>query len=364
MREELVSIIVPVYNVENYLEKCIHSIRNQDYQNIEIILVDDGSPDKSPDIVDGAAKEDKRIKVIHKSNGGVSSARNAGMDAATGEFIMFVDGDDWVEPDYVSYFLHIIKSRGCPIGMNKRKFYINESYSNNTYRVETAERAMIMIYMNDIDVAVWNKIYRTDFIRNHDLKFRSDVWYGEGMLFNIHCLQYCDNVVVGEKAVYHQTFNPNSAMRKFNLESNYCGIKSLEIQRSLWKKASKELEDSWLYHRFCFNRTIIDGMVRTGMYLEKPKDYQNAVSELRKNIGIGLRMDNNLVGIAVWGGYFMAPKLMARLMKKRCTKQVIAFETRNNLTENHYSIHRGGVIDNFEIPYAFLSYMAEGGAYA
>ena len=93
----LLSVIVPIYNVEEYLEKCLDSIINQTYKNLEIILVDDGSPDKCPQICDEYAKKDDRIVVIHKENGGVSSARNLGLDIAKGEFITFVDSDDWID---------------------------------------------------------------------------------------------------------------------------------------------------------------------------------------------------------------------------------------------------------------------------
>ena len=99
MNEPLVSVIVPVYKVEKYLDKCIESIVGQTYENLEIILVDDGSPDNCPTMCDEWAQKDSRIKVIHKENGGLSSARNAGLDACTGDYIGFVDSDDWIEPD-------------------------------------------------------------------------------------------------------------------------------------------------------------------------------------------------------------------------------------------------------------------------
>ena len=113
-----VSVIVPIYNVERYIDKCVRSLMLQDYGNIEIILVDDGSPDNSGRIIDELSKEDNRIIVIHKANGGVSTARNAGLLQATGEYVMFVDSDDWVEKDYVSYFLDIVQKDGLPVGMN------------------------------------------------------------------------------------------------------------------------------------------------------------------------------------------------------------------------------------------------------
>ena len=97
MNEELISIIVPVYNVEAYIHQCIKSIIEQSYKNLEIILVDDGSKDKSGKICDDYARKDKRIKVIHKKNGGLSDSRNAGITVATGKYIAFVDSDDWIE---------------------------------------------------------------------------------------------------------------------------------------------------------------------------------------------------------------------------------------------------------------------------
>ena len=94
---EKISVVIPVYKVEKYLKKCIDSVRNQTYENLEIILVDDGSPDNCGKMCDDLAKEDTRIKVIHKTNGGLSDARNAGIDMAEGDYLAFVDSDDWIE---------------------------------------------------------------------------------------------------------------------------------------------------------------------------------------------------------------------------------------------------------------------------
>ena len=101
MEQPMVSVIIPIYNVEDYLEECIRSVCDQSYTNLEIILVDYGSPDGSPAICDAWAKKDSRIRVIHKKNGGLSDARNAGLDVAEGEYIYFVDGDDYIKPDLI-----------------------------------------------------------------------------------------------------------------------------------------------------------------------------------------------------------------------------------------------------------------------
>lgn len=114
---ERISIIVPVFNVEKYLERCVNSLINQTYKNIEIILVDDGSPDLCPQMCDEYAKKDERIKVLHKKNGGLSDARNAGLDVATGEYIAFVDSDDWVETDFIETLYKNAKSENADISI-------------------------------------------------------------------------------------------------------------------------------------------------------------------------------------------------------------------------------------------------------
>ena len=111
----MISVIVPIYNVEKYVNKCVGSIVNQTYTNLEIILVDDGSPDRCPEICDEWAKKDSRIKVIHKKNGGLSDARNAGMKIASGDYIAFVDSDDWIAPEMYERLLMAIKNDNSDI---------------------------------------------------------------------------------------------------------------------------------------------------------------------------------------------------------------------------------------------------------
>lgn len=311
MNNFLVSVIVPVYNVEKYISKTVKSLINQDYNNIEIILVDDGSPDNSGEIIDNLALKDSRIVVIHKENGGVSSARNAGLKIAKGKYVTFVDGDDWVDKDYINYFVNLLEISGCDIVMNKNNYTEITNLSSDEYTIVKAETAIEWIYLGDIFVAVWNKMYRKKLFDDNRISFNNDIWYGEGMLFNIECLQYTELVVIGEKSVYHQTFNPDSAMRKFNLESNFCGIRSLELQKALWRKQNERIENAWKYHRYCFNRSIIDGLVRSDMLEDNMETYKECVKGLRKGIMILLKNEKKFKKKLAWCGYFIAPFLMA-----------------------------------------------------
>lgn len=163
----LISVIVPVYNVEKYLDRCVRSIVNQSYSKLEIILVDDGSPDECPKICDEWKKKDKRIRVIHKINGGLSDARNAGLAVATGEYIAFVDSDDWVDLKLYQTLLDALERTDSDIACCKVAKVWDESYIDNLestsgelelYDTECALTELIMD--QKIQQIVWNKLYK------------------------------------------------------------------------------------------------------------------------------------------------------------------------------------------------------------
>lgn len=152
MEQNLISVIIPVYKVEEYLDKCVESVINQSYKNLEIILVDDGSPDSCPKICDEWAKKDNRIKVIHKSNGGLSSARNVGLDIAKGDYIMFVDSDDHIDNNICEHLINLIKQHNCDLAMCELQLF----YKNNLIKDDIEEQCIK--YSND---EVINQLYNT-----------------------------------------------------------------------------------------------------------------------------------------------------------------------------------------------------------
>lgn len=164
---DLISVIVPVYKVEKYLDKCVQSIVDQTYKNLEIILVDDGSPDNCGAMCDIWAAKDNRIKVIHKANGGLSEARNAGMAVATGDWIAFVDSDDWIDAQMYQCLYEAMKTTDSDIAAcGARRIWTNgkpaqELRSMNGYCVLEKEDAMeALITSNGVVQTVWNKLYR------------------------------------------------------------------------------------------------------------------------------------------------------------------------------------------------------------
>lgn len=165
----LISIIIPIFNVEQYLAKCIDSIINQTYENIEIILVDDGSPDNCPKICDDYSKKDKRIIVLHKLNGGLSDARNAGIDKANGEYIGFVDSDDWVEQDMYETLVNLIllvdaDIAECGISFHFKNFITKSLESKITVCEKLKTLECFLDRSIDIKGSVCNKLYNRKII--------------------------------------------------------------------------------------------------------------------------------------------------------------------------------------------------------
>ena len=319
-KKPIVSIIIPVYNVERYIARCIKSLQEQDYKNIEIIVVVDGSPDKSGQIVEKIADNDKRIVVVSKENAGVSAARNSGIDKATGDYIMFVDGDDWVDSTYVFDFIRAAEHNSYDIVMNYNYIADNgySRYSENDEIDEiTRDKAAEYIYNGRIFVAVWNKLYRRKFLVENQISFHEDIWFGEGMLYNIECLSKVNNIGVLNKSTYHQEPNPGSAMRKFNLASYECGLKSMQIQKSIIERFRPEVINAWSLHDYQYHMTIIDGLVWSNSVNENSNTYKKHVSELRKDICIPLRYEQSLKKKLKWILYFISPRMASKIIWKK-----------------------------------------------
>ena len=161
----MVSIVVPIYNVEDYIRECIDSIINQTYNNLEIILVDDGSPDSCPIICDQYASLDPRVKVIHKENGGLSSARNAGIEVASGEWIVFVDSDDYINKSMIAELLDLQNETQAQIvvcdfcSFNDGAIPKTKHFNNTVIDYSNFEAIEAMFYRNGIGWTVWNKLY-------------------------------------------------------------------------------------------------------------------------------------------------------------------------------------------------------------
>ena len=235
MNEPLVSVIVPIYKVEAYLEECIASIVNQTYANLEILLLDDGSPDNCGIICDRWAEKDRRIRVIHKENGGLSDTRNVGMTLATGTYLYMPDGDDYLLPDTIRTMVSyaVAYQAQCVLGGYQRLYPDGTSTTHpitetpvvcrsgkdvqrNILRRLVGAEYINMPYMSQ---SVWTKLYLRQFILDHDLCFLPTMEIGmEDFHFNLCFFQKADSAVIIPESNYVYRYNPQSITTTFQPE--------------------------------------------------------------------------------------------------------------------------------------------------
>ena len=225
---EKISVIIPVYNVEQYLEKCVQSVLNQTYKNLEIILVDDGATDSSGNICDELAKRDNRIKVIHKANGGLSSARNEAMKVITGELVAFVDSDDYIISDFYEYLYKMLKKYDADIAeaeflripaenMDETEQILNEKNTGIEYKETVCDNIEVLNILYGVKedpyvkkVVVWNKLYKKEILEG--------IIFPEGKLhedeFTTHKILYRVRKIVSSNRYIHGYMQTkNSIMR-------------------------------------------------------------------------------------------------------------------------------------------------------
>lgn len=206
-----ISVITPVYKVEKYLNKCIDSILAQTFTDFELFIVDDGSPDLCGEISDEYEKKDSRVHVIHKENGGAPSARNTGIEKATGDFFYFPDSDDWIEPNYLQELYDLAIRTDAQLVISG---YVMEYFENNktqSYSVSVEEKTFLNQkevrnhlhhYFDNMMMAVpWNKLYRADYVRENNLRFPNMKW--DDLHFNMDVIMDIDKVAISSSVGYH-----------------------------------------------------------------------------------------------------------------------------------------------------------------
>lgn len=320
----LVSFVIPCYNVELYVEQCIKSIQLQKHHNIEIIPVEDGSKDNTGTILDKLALEDSRIRPIHKQNEGVSAARNTGIDAAKGDYIVFVDGDDYIAENFTDYMLGLVAGNDADFALSTNCYTRKgeEQIIQDNIRMVNNEDAVALLLGPRVIVGCWNKIYKLQFLRDKSLKFSTEMFYGEGLYFINQVAQYANKVVVGEKKVYYyRRNNYSSACTTIKIQNFYNGSASIDaIERDLTIKSPKVMGIlNW--HRCQFKMGTVVRIKTAGVVAENKDYYKECLSYVRSHFmsclsvsGVGLYKKGLLIGTAI------SPSLMVMLDKWRRKK--------------------------------------------
>ncbi|MBR3835215.1 MAG: glycosyltransferase family 2 protein [Clostridia bacterium] len=234
MNDIVVSIIIPVYNAEKTLVRCLDSLLAQTLKNIEIIVVDDGSTDSSPQICDEYAVR-FGIVVIHKQNGGVSAARNKGLEAANGKYIMFCDSDDWVEESYVENFYKCIEKTDVDLVVSG--FVLNDLKEQKTdvFCSESDEDLFLekkgFVKLRELNFLAfpWNKLFKKEILQKQEILFKEGLSECEDLIFNLQYITFCDNgMIIIPQANYHYEF------REGSLRSNYHNDRFFDVIKPIF----------------------------------------------------------------------------------------------------------------------------------
>ena len=212
----MVSVIVPVYKVEDYIRECIDSILAQTYPYFELILVDDGSPDNCGRICDDYAKGDNRIKVVHKVNGGISSARNAGLEVAKGEWIMHVDGDDWIEPDMIESLIEAAQITGSDMVFGDFMKYGPSAGYNKLPTWSSDKKKSMTNYIAYVMTTIWGSIAKRSLYADHSLKSPDGISYCEDFHLIVRLCHFANKIVNVHRPFYHYRYRPTSIMSNMN----------------------------------------------------------------------------------------------------------------------------------------------------
>ena len=282
-QESLISVIVPVYRVERYLDRCVESIVDQTYRNLEIILIDDGSPDGCPEICDRWAKKDARIVVIHQENRGVSAARNAGVAIARGAYIGFIDSDDFVRPDYFETLYSALVSNHAEMSICMRSTVDEEGFAIPRYLMRMSHKPGVYtgreLLTAGFVFTVWGALFTAGLCRKET--FREDLSFGEDTCYIISLIVDCRAIAVTNKKLYLYTQRDESAMGGLRQRVDEKALAerisvSIELYRLLKSRDLQNLTFRILYSAYY---SVLEP-IRCGLYF-KNRNYRIINRQMR-----------------------------------------------------------------------------------
>ena len=301
-----ISVIVPVYNVQEYVGECIESILRQSFTDFELILVDDGSTDSSGDICNRYSRQDNRIRVIHKQNGGLSDARNAGMKSAAGRYFSFIDSDDTVSPVYLEILYSILKENGADISQgaftqNPEKLALKAEKSG-LHCFDQKAAVHDYLHRRKLFVSAWAKLYKRELF--DQVEFPIGKLY-EDSFTTYKLIANSSKCVVSEQAVYWHRINKDSITRSSFNPRKLEVLRLPEEMRAFWKDNNdEELRKDIDYYEFRLNLSVYNRLLAQ----TKPDEYQKEKEELRTAILAYKGLDGNKkIKAAVMGIKYLHP---------------------------------------------------------
>lgn len=283
---DLISVIVPVYNAEKYLRKCIESIIKQTYSNLEIILINDGSEDDSKNICDEFALKDERIVLIHKKNEGVGSARNDGLNRATGKYIAFVDCDDYIEKDTIEILYNnlIEKNVDCVKGnydiiINENAIQNNELKLDKQYNKDEIKEFVNILLSEKVKSFLWLLLIKKDCIKDN---FSKELFLYEDVNFYISFLGNINSIYVFSKVIYHYVITENSLSR--DTSKIYSKIENLKLANIILKESLKKYNFDSIENIKAIDTRIINNIINYYYYIYKTNNkFKELIDEFEEN---------------------------------------------------------------------------------
>lgn len=309
-----ISVIVPVYNVEQYLDRCVSSVVQQTYQNLEIVLIDDGSPDQCPQMCDEWSKKDNRIKVVHKENGGLSSARNAGLDTASGEYIAFVDSDDYIDNQMLELMLNAAEKNSVPVVCCGRIRVTAstkaEMFTLPEERLFTGEEAIKEIFVGGaVEEAAWDKLYRAEILANRRFPVGE---INEDIVQTINILGSCGRIVHVGRALYYYCENSGSITKSGYNRNKAVVLKHLETIYSYISKNYPALIEDYYYLEARYCQGLLYLLLNDKKILDENRaDYARAYSKFKRafkatNYGRRMPPKERIKGILIYTRLYLA----------------------------------------------------------
>lgn len=325
----LVTMIVGIYNGEKYLKECLDSIVGQDYRNLEILLIDDGSKDSSGKIADEYAKNDERVTVVHQENMGVSPSRNRAIDMAKGEYICIIDQDDVLSVGYVSYFYNLIKTYNAQIALTPTadKFFGKPDFSiktNDKVEVWSGDKTAEEMLYHKIIIAPWNKMISRSLLNDNGVRFNPAFFGGEGFAFSVQSYQYAERIAVGSQHVYHyRVGDPESGASKFRESMIRSSIEAQKYIKKTFVRPSAALQKAWTFsnwHTYC---DCLNVMVGCDAVKENPKLYDELKNECQREalcaLSAPVSLQQKLRGILFRVNPYMASKIINHFRIRKFT---------------------------------------------
>ncbi|MCM1292335.1 MAG: glycosyltransferase [Bacteroides sp.] len=277
-----ISIIVPVYNVERYLRECVDSILCQTMADFELIMVDDGSSDSSPAICDEYAARDPRVRVIHQANAGVSAARNAGLDAARGEWISFVDADDWIEPEMLEELLSQAEREGADIAYCDFNFIYEdgrkEQYS--TCNLSGKGHKVVAEYISTQWTVLWNSIQRRSLFTDHGLRCPVGIIFCEDFHLSVRCMFHAQKIVKVNRHLYNYVQRESSICHNYDDAANSAAVWVYEDTIRYFKKHnvfSKDIRKAMAWRMLVTTQQLALDSSKFDEFIQLNKDSKKSI---------------------------------------------------------------------------------------